>query len=122
MSVRLLYPRPPPMTITWQEALASAGSEREVLSLARDFVAHFDYFDLNRLPSTCRPPSKIVDGSDVTSYAFDLLRHQCTQQGDSNADVLEKLADFFSQASVRLSQVAVFGNKQSNNGDERESA
>jgi hypothetical protein len=89
---------------TWQHRLDAARSVEEVVAAARDFVAIFGPFELASLPEGCRPPAKIVDGDDVSNYAFDLVRFECADQAET-AELVHKLARFFSHASMRLAQL-----------------
>ena len=86
------------MTVNWHGRLSSAASEAEVLDVVRDFMA-----TIARLPEPCRP-RKMVDASDITNYAFVIVRHHC-DDGEGTARVAHKLASFFSSASIRLSQL-----------------
>jgi hypothetical protein len=97
-------PRHPPV-ITWQSRLDCAGSEAEIVDVARDFLAMFDPFELHSLPASCRPPPKIVDADDIAAYAFELVRNECDARA---GDLLHKLARFFSHATICLSQVNAF--------------
>ncbi len=99
-----IYPfrRPEQMvSLTWQQLLARASSESEVVTIARDFLTHLDYRELGQLPDACRPPM-IRSASDVSSYAYELVRLDC-KDGEPT---LRTLASFFSEASIRLSQLA----------------
>ena len=42
--------------------------------------------------------------NDVASYAFDLVRHECSD-ADVSAPFIHRLAAFFSHASIRLSEI-----------------
>ena len=88
--------------VTWQGRIAAALTEQDVVGVARDFVAALEPRDIASLPEECRP-GKIVDSNDVTGYAFLLVRTQCADAGA--AGLMWKLADFFSKASIRLSQI-----------------
>jgi hypothetical protein len=91
-------------TATWQQLLARARTEREVVSVARDYLAHFDYRELDDLPERCQPP-KVMGGGDIASYAFELKCHHC-EGGGGQVEVIRKLSDFFSEASNRIAQIA----------------
>ena len=91
------------MTVSWHGRLSSAASEAEVLDVVRDFMATVSSYDIARLPEPCRP-RKMVDASDITNYAFVIVRHHC-DDGEGTARVAHKLASFFSSASIRLSQL-----------------
>ena len=97
-------PERPMSAATWQQLLARAGTPKEVISIARDFVASIDRDALARLPESCTP-GKLSDGQDVMAYAYELVRHDVTQNDTAAAETIDKLASFFSQAAVRLAQL-----------------
>jgi hypothetical protein len=103
-----IYPFPGPegrlVAVSWQQRLKSARSEMEVLDVARDFVATFSPYDLARLPEPCRP-GRIVDANDVNELAFVLVRHD-HDDGRGTARRIRRLANFFTNASVRLTELA----------------
>jgi hypothetical protein len=107
-----------PQTLSWQDRLDEALSEAEIVDIARDFIATFTPAEMNRLPQECRP-GKFFEANDVTSYAFSLVRHECGDD-DATAQLVHKLAHFFSNASTRLSQVLARPNEYE--GDARQSA
>jgi len=85
--------------------LDHAVSAAEVVALARDYLASFTPYDLAALPDVCRPPGKLYDAEDVTTYAFDLVRHDFEKEPERVARLVHQLAGFFSYASVRLSEI-----------------
>ena len=91
---------------TWHHRLDAARGVDEVVAAARDFLALFGPLELAALPDGCRPPAKIVDGDDISDYAFELVRFECAER-DETADLVHKLARFFSHASMRLAQLTV---------------
>jgi hypothetical protein len=91
------------MPVTWQDRLRSAETESEVVQVARDFLAEFSPNELALLPEPCRPP-RIVDGNDITDYAFDLIRHRC-DDGVGAEYAVHRLSSFFSGATSRLAQI-----------------
>jgi hypothetical protein len=92
-----------PLPPSWQSRLATAASESEVVSIAREFMAQFSPQETYLIPEACRP-LKLVDASDVTTYAFLLVRSDCG--GDTGtAAVLHTVASFFSGASARLAEI-----------------
>lgn len=109
------------MPLTWQQRLANASTESEVVDVARDFIAQFSPYEIVTLPPQCRPPGKIHDSSDVTEYAFALVRHRC-DDGEGVTSAVHKLADFFSHAAVRLSQILHTNTQRENSDDNRQSA
>lgn len=89
---------------TWQHRLDAARGVDEVVASARDFLAAFSPLELAGLPEACRPPAKIVDAEDISSYAFELVRFECAER-DETAELVHKLARFFSHASMRVAQL-----------------
>jgi hypothetical protein len=89
---------------TWQHRLDAARDVEEIVSAARDFVALFGPLELAALPQPCHPPVKIFDADDVASYAFELVRFECAV-GSDTAELVRKLARFFSHASMRVAQL-----------------
>lgn len=108
------------MPLSWQQRLASASTESEVVDLARDFVAQFSPYEIMTLPQHCRP-GKLHDSNNVTEYAFAVVRHRC-DDGEGVTYAVHKLADFFSQAAVRLSQILHTHTQRENSAGERQSA
>jgi hypothetical protein len=104
MSVHQIHPREKlPMTVSWQGRLDSATTEAEVVDIVRDFMATISPYEIARLPEHCRP-RKVVDASDITSYAFLIVRHHCDDVVGT-ARVAHKLASFFTSASIRLAHI-----------------
>jgi hypothetical protein len=90
-------------SIGWRGRLDEASSAHEVVSTARDFVAAWTPGEIASLPFHCRP-WKIVDADDVTTYAIQLAQEH--RAADSHADPgVQKMGSFFSDASLRLSQI-----------------
>ena len=101
-----IYPYPGAQRLTatsWPQRLRSATSEQEVVDIARDFLAIFSPYDLARLPAELRP-GRIVDGNDVSDFALTLVRH-LHDDAHGSARCIHKMTLFFTQASVRLSEV-----------------
>jgi hypothetical protein len=103
MSIHQLHPHGHPMPVTWQDRLHAAESESEVVAIARDFIAEFAPREIAMLPEACRPP-KLVDGNDITDYAFSLIRHRC-DDGVGAEYAVHRLSAFFSGATSRLAQI-----------------
>jgi hypothetical protein len=119
MSILQFHLRESPlMPVTWQDRLNSAGSEAEVVGIAKDFIAQFAPEEIHELPEACRP-GKFFGADDITSYAFALIRHNC--EGEARVSVLvHKLVAFFSEASMRLSKIMASDNAAQQ--DSRQSA
>ena len=89
----------------WASRLAAATNEHDVVVAARDFLSEFTFEEVKRLPEICRP-FRIVDGQDITWYAMTLLRHKFDPANREHG-LETRLTTFFSEASVRLAQVAL---------------
>jgi len=119
MSIHQFRLRESPLVpMTWQDRLTAATSESDVVGVVRDYAATLSPGDISRLPEPCRP-GKFFDANDVTSYAFALVRHDCTD-GVATARLVRKLSAFFSNASIRLAQIMAGTNVQED--DSRRSA
>jgi hypothetical protein len=92
-----------PGPVTWQDKLDGAQEEAGVVEIARDYIATLDPHEVAMLPAPCRP-RKLLTANDVSSYAFDLVRHVCDDK-DEAAPFIHRLAAFFSHASIRLSEL-----------------
>jgi len=97
-------------SVTWLEKVRLAASEAEVLEVAREFIATLDHFEVAALPIRCAP-RKLLVADDVSSYALDLVGH-FTDEPEMTAKTVQKLATFFTQASIRLSEVLARTNDQ----------
>lgn len=120
MTVHQLHPNGHHMPLSWQHRLTDASTESGVVDVARDFVAQFSPYEIATLPHHCRP-GKFHDSTDLTEYAFALVRHRC-DDGEGSTYIMHRLADFFSQATVRLSQILHANNQRENAQDGRQSA
>ena len=90
---------------TWPGNLHAARTEEEVVEVARDFLATFGPTELASIPARLRPP-RLRDGKDVTDYAYTLVRFRVDDERSSSA-LIDRLSAFFSDATVRISQLAV---------------
>jgi hypothetical protein len=94
--------------VGWQHVLDQARSEHEVVKVVREFVASLDYHELARLPAPCRP-GKFFDAEDITTFAFEVVRHHC-DEAEPTRELVHRIAAFFSHASTRLSQILARSN------------
>jgi thiamine biosynthesis protein ThiC len=106
MSIHQLHPQGHPLT--WQERLDDATNEHEVLQVVRDYLATISHEEFASLPPELRP-GKIVDANDVTTYAFDLVRQECHDEGLQH--IVQRMGHILSRASIRLSQIMVVEHK-----------
>jgi hypothetical protein len=108
----------PLMPLSWEDRLDAASTESAVLGVARDFIAQFTPEEIHRLPAACRP-GRFVDAEDISSYALALVRHNC-ESDERTSMLVHKLVAFFSNASIRLSQILARSNATED--DTRQSA
>jgi hypothetical protein len=94
---------------TWEQQLDLAESEAEVIELAREYVAQLEHWEIVRLPEVLRP-RKLVDGLDISNYAFELVRYEC--EDEACAHLVHKLAAFFSRCSMHLSHLLTHTNDE----------
>ena len=87
----------------WNLRLRGAHSNREVIALARDFIAQWTPTEIADLPESCRP-GHLTSADDLAYYAYELA----TEERRSAAYIprLTTLASFFAAASLRLSEIA----------------
>lgn len=102
MSIHQLHPNGHPLT--WQERFDRAATEADVVDVARDYIATLTPQEFGSLPERLRP-RKIVDANDITTYAFDLVREECHDEGIQH--MVQRLAHIMSRASIRLSEIMV---------------
>jgi len=93
----------------WIQRLKLARAEEEVMALARDYLASFDDYELRFLPVRCQP-RVLLCANDVSTYAFDLVVHRCDEM-DASARLVRTLAEFFTFASIRMSEIT-FGTQE----------
>jgi hypothetical protein len=104
MSIHPFYPSSEESEpVSWHAMLDSAETEADVVRITREFLATISPYDIARLPPQCRP-GKMVDTSDISGYAFVIVRHRCVP-GAGTARVAHKLASFFTSASTRLARL-----------------
>ena len=89
--------------MSWQDQLDAAATEADVVAVVREFLATVSPWEVARLPELLRP-RKILDASDITQYAFDLVRGDVLDN-EGTQRVLHRLAHLFSRASLRLSAI-----------------
>ena len=89
--------------IGWQGRLNEASTRADVVRVAREFLARCTPTELATIPDECRP-TKLVDAEDISQAALGLV--QCSCSGDRMADApLQRMAGFFTRATVRLAQI-----------------
>jgi hypothetical protein len=94
-----------PLAATWNAALATAGSEREVLAVVKDYLSRWSPSEIAALPEDCRP-GRMAGADDVAELAFKLSQAQCASGDDVDQGMLlERIGAFFAHASARLTQL-----------------
>jgi hypothetical protein len=86
----------------WQTVIASAGTAKEVVAAAREFLSTWTEAQIAALPEDCRP-GEMNNADDVAGYAFTLVQEQCI--GEDQPPALNAMASFFASASTRLSEI-----------------
>ena len=99
---------PTPTRDLWRERLRAASTESDVVKMANERLASLDRVQLAKLPPRCRPPT-LRCAHDISSYAFDLVGHYCDTT-DAAAHLVQSLAAFLTEASIRLSEIVSEGN------------
>ena len=94
--------------LTWEERIEDAGTEPEVVAVARDYLARLSQDEYAELPLALRP-RKIVDANDIAAYALDLARHEADDPDEMN--LVQRLAQLMSLATVRASELAASGGR-----------
>ena len=88
----------------WKKRLDAAISEREILSIVREYVANLSEGDISRLPEPCQP-RRFETAEDVRSFTLALSRHSCFGDG-ATARLLARMFEFFANAEGRLMAMA----------------
>ena len=87
--------------VGWHGMLNEAVTQEDVVAIARDYLAQWSPQEISRLPAVLRP-GKIVDADDIACYAVALVQEQVAAE---QVPAVHKMATFFSNASLRLSQI-----------------
>lgn len=85
------------------ESLRRADTHADVIALANAYLGELDAAEVALLPERCRPRA-LHCAHDVSSFAFDLV--SCYgEETNASARLVNRLAVFFTQASIRLSEL-----------------
>lgn len=96
------------MGLTWIDRIDAATTIDEAMDLARVYMAQFSPQEIGSLPPRCRP-RKLVDASDLTEFALDLVRETCIDPEPS--PTVMKMAAVISHASSRISEILAAANE-----------
>ena len=105
------------MPQNWKSLLQRAADTREVLAIARDYLAMLSPAEVASLPRRLQP-SKIVDAEDLASYAFDMVRYHTECSGEAG-DLCARLSEFLSHANQRATQLMRTPNAEQAEGQRR---
>lgn len=91
--------------LQWEDRLAAAETDEEVLFVASDFFASLDYIEIARLPHACRP-RPLRHAVEVHSYMSSLV-HQGYMHDDGSGSeaIVLRLVMFFARATDRLASL-----------------
>ncbi len=92
------------MPFTWQQRLDAASSEEEIVAITHEFVESLRGDIVERLPANLRP-GRFKDAEEVSSYAFSVVLHRLQDDGSVIAAQLQAIADYFTCAAGRLTQI-----------------
>jgi len=99
---------------SWQERLDAARDSVEVVAATRDFLALFSPYELAEIPEHCRPAPNVHE-DEIAELAYNLV--QCEGRVEAEkAELVHKLARFFSHAATRLGQLNARANDYDNEG------
>jgi hypothetical protein len=88
--------------LQWEDRLAAAETDEDVLFVASDFLSSLDYIEIARLPHACRP-RPLRHAVELHSYMSGLVHQGYAQDdGSGSAAVIRRLVMFFARASDRL--------------------
>ena len=91
--------------LDWRRYLARAATEHEIVKLTREYLATWGPEEISRMPANCRP-GRIVDGEDISQWAYELARaHTSLRYDDEQDALLVRMLAFMSEAAMRLAEV-----------------
>ena len=86
----------------WPHVLDGATNEQDLVAIVRNYLATWSPEEIARLPVSCRP-GKVIDGEDVSDYAFRLASSHVDFSGPlADRLLLERLMGFFTHAAARF--------------------
>ena len=89
----------------WVAALAATESERNLVQVARDYLATWGPQEIARLPEQSRP-GRVHGIEDINECAFNLSQCRLSFTGTlADALLLDRMASFFGCAAQRGSQI-----------------
>src|SRR5688500_16472318 len=86
----------------WRNALGTAGSESDLLAVARHYLSNWDRKALARLPESCQPRA-VSSAREVSLLTFRLKRAYCSAFLDPSHEAgVERMLAFFEALTERL--------------------
>jgi hypothetical protein len=91
-----------PLDDHWRHAIDTAATERELMSVARNFVAGVPEAELAALPAEWRP-RRLRSARDVSLMTYRLAQAYCGAQLDTHRErCMRSMLPFFQSLSQRL--------------------
>jgi hypothetical protein len=91
--------------LDWRRYLACAATEHEIVNLTREYAATWSPEEISRLPAEYRP-GRVVDGEDISQWAYELARAHTSLRYDDEQDALiMRMLAFMSEAAMRVAEV-----------------
>jgi hypothetical protein len=91
--------------IHWYRDIERTASPRQVVALARDYLATLTPRDLARVPQRCRP-SRIFDEEDIVFWSGRLTEEYWQLRGTAaDAAILQELWSFFLRATIHIERL-----------------
>ena len=96
----------PIATGRWQAELKAAQTDKDVLNVARDFLAMLAKDEIATLPTGCAP-RRLDTCKDIAEEAVRLLQESLAHTGGESEGVklLREIAEFFAAASSRITEL-----------------
>lgn len=89
----------------WPDELHAAATDKDVLNVARNYVALLASEELQALPRDLKPGPLATCG-DVADWALTLVQASLSLHPDeSGVEILRNISEFFAAASSRLSEL-----------------
>jgi hypothetical protein len=91
--------------ISWYRQIDNANTSREVVAVARDYIASWSPQDLAGLPYAVRP-GKMRDAVDIENlHALLVDEYRNTRVSGEELRPLQELTSFFVRASMRIAEL-----------------
>jgi hypothetical protein len=88
----------------WRSELEAARTDKDVLNVARDYVALLGSSELHTLPNELKP-IQITSCAEISDWALRLVQASLSLHPDVAGTMLQEMSEFFASASARLSEL-----------------